>query len=160
MNSPAHDISEIFSKASGLLVENNWDIPAAGRHLDSLNCYHGPDRNIREQTKAAGRALQLQPVVFDQLVGYVLECYGHYYASQEAAFDQKRQHPEFREYFQHWFYSDTEYVRKSAREVLLQWIKKPGIVKIQHGKTLWRQRRRASSSIRARTITQESDSCP
>lgn len=138
MHSKPRYIDEIFSEATSLLVKNNWDLPSPGQQLDSLSRYHGPDQSVREKIKAAGRELQKNSSLRDQLLGYVLESYGHFFGSEEAAYDQSRPHPKFREYFQHWVHSDTKYFNDAVRELFLQWIEKPSKLKIQSGKTFWR----------------------
>lgn len=142
MTAPTPDKTEVFAEASRLVVLNNYDLPKAGQYLDTIHRYHGPDNEVREKLEAFGKKFQNSEVLHKKLTGYVLECYADYFASQECAFDQNRKHPNnFEEFFQHWFYSQPDYVEKSVRSYFLQWIKQPDNLKIQPGKTLWHFRR-------------------
>ena len=135
---PMPSKSEVFSEASRLLVLHDFDLPKAGQFLDTIHRYHGPDSEVREKLKAFGRDLQKSEVLHEKLTGYVLECHSDYFGSQECAFNQDRQHAGFDEYFQHWFYSQPDYVEKSARSYFQKWITQPDKLKIKAGEIDWR----------------------
>ncbi|WP_306603552.1 hypothetical protein [Azonexus sp.] len=141
MTAPTPDKTKVFAEASRLVTFHNFDLPKAGQYLETIHRYHGPDSEVREKLEAFGREFRNSEVLYNKLVGYVLECYAHYFYSKECAFDQNRKHPDFEEYFQHWFYSQADYVEKSARSYFQQRIKQPTNLKIQTGKTIWHFRR-------------------
>ena len=134
------DKTKIFAKAAQLLVSSNWDLPKPGRLSDLRRKYFGPDDEVREELKLSGRKLQQAANFEDQLIGYLLESYGHFYASTEAAMNQGRKHPDFEEYFAHWFYSHPDYVTQKARDCFSTWVIRPRVLKIQPGKSMWRYR--------------------
>lgn len=133
---------EILSEVSKILVENNWDLPTPGRATDQLHRYHGPDDIVREKTKETARVLQKSEDVREQLIGYLLEAHAHFFRSEESAISQSRKHPDFEEYFRHWFHADPDYVAEPSRTHFKLWFAKPKAMKIQPGNTYWHNQQR------------------
>lgn len=131
------DKQEIFREANEVLVRNNWDLATPGRLVDNLYVYHGPDEAIRERTKEFARGLQKSEHLRIQLVGYVLEAFAHFYRSEESSFNKNWKHPDFSEYFQHWFYSDPTYVAHQPRACIERCFPCPKELKIRQGKSFW-----------------------
>jgi hypothetical protein len=131
--------SEFGAKLTRIVVENNWDLPTAGREVNLDEVYHGPDHAVREAMKQEGRRLSSSSTdIDDVLIGYGLEAYGHYYYSLESAVNNNRLHAyDFEDYFSHWIYSDPNYFPSDVFKVFQQWFLKPSIIKIQKGKVLW-----------------------
>ena len=140
--------SDVFAEAEHRIVSNSWDLPSAPQEFNGSRRYHGPDYQVQERIKKAGRLAQESKEERERLVGYVLEAYGHYYRSEEAATNQSRKHPMFEEYVTHWFYSAPDYVKGSARRCLRDWLDRPRKLMIVVGKSIWRYRPTKYSSGR------------
>lgn len=133
--------SYILGEAAGRIVSNGWDLPSTSRKHSKSSSYNGPCLQNQERIKEAGRLAQQSAELQEVLVGYILEVYGHFYRSQESAFNQNRKHPEFEEYLTHWFYSAPNYVESRARGYLKKWYTQPSVLRILPGKTFWWYRR-------------------
>lgn len=133
-------LTELLSEVASLIGSNNWDIPKPGREFDPKRRYFGPDHPVQEEIKALGRRMKISDSPWERLVGYGLEAKGHYYSSLESAVINGRKHPDFEEYFSHWFYSDPAYADPGTRKQLRSLLCAPVHLKIEKGKTAFRYR--------------------
>lgn len=71
------------------------------------------------------------------MIGYGLIAYGHFYRSEESCISNNKKHSRFTEYFQHWLYSDENFIPKRLMESFKKLYSKPRNVHIACGKSYW-----------------------
>lgn len=132
--------SDVLGRATRIIVQENLDLSSWSQQPSKARSFDGPDFVNQEKIKEIGRSLQEGRNLHDRLTGYVLEAYGHFIRSAEAAANHSRKHPDFHEYIQHWFYSSPEHLETDAGRVFYGWFEKPTVLKIRRGRTFWKYR--------------------
>lgn len=131
------------SALASIIVNNNWDLircPLSNSETvfePRNHKYFGPSYATREKMKAEGWRMSDSQDAEEQLIGYGLVAYSHFYRSQESALDAGKQHPVFTEFMSHWLHSDPNLICEPARKRLLSLYPKPKKLKIGRGRSYW-----------------------
>ncbi len=77
--------------------------------------------------------------LYEAMSGIGLVALSHYYRSAAGSDLQKRQHPLFRDYMQHWIYSDEHFFdsNKAVLETLKLIYTAPSVIQVEKGRSYW-----------------------